>query len=163
MAFAVYNPLAPQTESRVVRAHLDPQDRKRVMIIQSDLEVADILAHQVEAAGYIPHIVTDGRHALCCLDGHNASPDLILLDSRLSDMTGAHLTEILRAAGAYAWRLRHVPILYVVDRTQVVNSRFIDAPEVPFTNYIVKPIQPKELSEKMNRAFSNDPQASPLN
>ena len=129
--------------------------KKRVLIVESNLQNADDMAGILTRANYDVAIAGDGRTTLMFLG--DTSPDLLLISTHLPDMTGYHLTEILRAAGQYSWRLRHVNILYLTTRDKVVNHRMVGAPESLVTEYLFKPAPEKELLEKVAKGLAEHP------
>ncbi len=141
----------PESES----PHLIKSFKKRVLIVESNLQNADEMANMLTGADYDVAIAGDGRTTLMFLG--DTSPDLLLISTHLPDMTGYHLTEILRAAGQYSWRLRHVNILYLTTRDKVVNHRMVGAPESLVTEYLFKPVTEKELLEKVAKGLAEHP------
>jgi len=62
----------------------------RILIVDDEESVAQIVAHYLRKAGHTPVVASDGKTAL---REANAQPDLILLDLGLPDLSGA---EVLR-------------------------------------------------------------------
>lgn len=126
--------------------------RKRILIVESDVETADRLGSLLESFGHVTGMASDAKTALLLLT--DFAPHLVLLGTYLSDMPGYELTQILRGAPQYSYRFRHVGLLYVADRHKLLKHRLIGAPEVPLTQYVFKPINPDELRDKVARALA---------
>lgn len=69
-------------------------DKKKILIIEDEKDMADILKTKITASGYDVDVADDGRVGLgMALQMH---PDLILLDIQLPSMDGISLLEELR-------------------------------------------------------------------
>ena len=83
--------------------------RKRILIVESEVEVADQLGNLLEELGYNVGMASDAKTALLHLT--EFGPNLVLLGTYLSDMPGYELTQILRGAPQYSIRFRHIGLL----------------------------------------------------
>ncbi|OGT97614.1 MAG: two-component system response regulator [Geobacteraceae bacterium GWC2_48_7] len=81
---------------------------KLVLIIEDDSGFAELMSSSLEDEGFTSRSVTSGRFALELLC--SISPDLIILDYTLSDMTGASLIEQIRE------QHRRIPFIMVTGR-----------------------------------------------
>jgi len=68
---------------------------KRVLIVDDDLMMVDILAQLLEGAGHVVSTANDGHAAL--LAAQQIRPDVVLLDIDLPGMDGYELARRLRA------------------------------------------------------------------
>lgn len=66
----------------------------RILIVEDDAAIRDLLARRLEMAGYEIVFVEDGVRAL--LASVNAAPDLILMDMGLPILNGWQATERIR-------------------------------------------------------------------
>ncbi len=66
----------------------------RILIVEDDAAIRDLLAHRLEMAGYEIVFAEDGVRAL--LASVNAAPDLILMDMGLPILNGWQATERIR-------------------------------------------------------------------
>lgn len=123
----------------------------RVLIVESEVQVADELAQIMGELGHVVQISSDARSALFGL--HEFEPHLVLLGTYLADMPGYELSSILRSAPQYSYKFRHVGLLYVADRHKLLKTRFIGAPDVPIAQYIFKPLDGAEVREKVARTL----------
>ena len=124
---------------------------RRILVVESDPEVANELTRLMSEAGHEVQLSADAKSALFGL--LEFEPHLVLLGTYLADMPGYELSSILRGAPQYSFRFRHVGLLYVADRNKLLKHRFIGAPEVPIAQYIFKPLDAAEVHEKVGRAL----------
>ncbi|MHB8766252.1 MAG: ATP-binding response regulator, partial [Deferrisomatales bacterium] len=78
--------------TRVERPPAEPPGS--VLIVEDELEVADVLEFNLRAAGFATRTATDGLTA-CRMIGARP-PDLVLLDLLLSDLTGWEICRMIR-------------------------------------------------------------------
>lgn len=130
-----------------------PVASKRILVVESENEVADELVRILESCGHVVENAADARTALLHLNGFE--PQLILLGTYLSDMPGYELTAILRGAPQYSWKFRHIGLLFVADRHKLLKHRFIGAPDIPLAQYLFKPINEDEVRDKVAREIAN--------
>ena len=132
-------------------SHLSEGLRNRILLVESDIQTADELAHLLEQLGYNVGLASDAKTALLHLG--DFAPNLVVTDTYLSDMSGYEFTQILRGAPQYTARYRHIGMLYVTDRRKLIKHRMVSQPEVPMTQYIFKPLNEKEIEEKISKAM----------
>jgi two-component system alkaline phosphatase synthesis response regulator PhoP len=105
-----------------------------VMIVEDELELAQVLRDYLEKAGFRALIYTDGQAAR---DAFRAlAPDVVLLDLNLPGMDGLDLTREIR-------RTSDVPVLMVTARVEEAD-RLVGL-ELGADDYIVKPFSPREV------------------
>jgi DNA-binding response OmpR family regulator len=107
---------------------------QRILIVEDDARIADVIAKNLEAVGFECHQSPDGGRALA--DFSRLKPALVVLDLGLPGLDGL---EVLR-------RLRHeneVPILIVTARTS--ESDKLLGLEIGADDYITKPFSTAEL------------------
>lgn len=123
----------------------------RILIVESDVEIADQLAQLMNELGHVVQVASDAKSAL--LELHDFEPSMVLLGTYLADMPGYELSAILKGAPQYSYKFRHVAVLYVADRNKMLKHRFSSARDVPIAQYIFKPINPVEVREKVTRGL----------
>lgn len=79
-----------------------------ILIIEDDPGFAELMSSSLEDEGFASRYVSSGTRALELLS--SVSPDLIILDYSLPDMTGASLIEHIREQG------RNIPFIMVTGR-----------------------------------------------
>jgi len=122
----------------------------RILVVEGDIETADLLASLMENAGHEVEVATDGNYGLVLAD--RFEPDIILLGLDMAGMNGYDMTQILRKEPHYAQRFRFTRIFYVTDKADMLQKRFDALPGTPMSDYIFKPIDIPELLEKVTRA-----------
>jgi PleD family two-component response regulator len=128
---------------------------RRILIVESEVGVADELARILNELGHIVKISSDAKSALHELD--DFVPQLVLLGTYLADMPGYELSSILKGAAQYSYKFRHATVLYVADRNKILKTRFSSARDVPISHYIFKPLNPAEVREKVMRGLLESP------
>ena len=106
----------------------------RILIVDDEPEIADIVARYFRDEGFLISIAAEGHEALrIALDER---PDLIVLDLNLP---GLHGTEILRRIRA----VYDVPIIMLTSRTDEIDR--VVGLEIGADDYVGKPFSPREL------------------
>ena len=102
---------------------------RKVLIVEDDRTLADVLKYNLEKEGYRVLSAGDGEKALEI--ARKGSPDLIILDVMLpGGMSGLEVCRILRKEA-------NVPIMMLTARTEEVDK--IVGLEVGADDYITKP------------------------
>ena len=71
--------------------------RKRILLVEDDADLRDLIAGRLTRAGYECAGAADGTEALAYITDNR--PDALLLDQKLPDMTGRQLLENLAELG----------------------------------------------------------------
>ena len=121
----------------------------RVLLIEDDPELSDLLVRVIRHAAWAVDAVTNGRSALDALAG--AEYDLAVLDLGLPDMDGFEVCHTMRARGD------RTPVLILTAR-QSVNDR-VHGLDVGADDYLAKPFDVAELMARL-RALARRPAAA---
>jgi CheY-like chemotaxis protein len=130
-------------------------NERRVLVVESDIEAADLIIALLENEGFKVEVATDGQYGLMLADSFE--PHLILLALTLPGMSGYEVTQVLRNEPRYAQRFRFTRIYYLTSKDHMLQKRFSSLPGTPMSDYIFKPIDIPELIDKVNRAFAERP------
>ena len=106
----------------------------RILVVDDDVALAEMISIVLRGEGYSPHQVFDGQEALTQIP--DFKPDLILLDVMLPGLDGIEVCTRIREFSG-------VPIIMLTakgDTTDVVKGL-----ESGADDYVVKPFNPKEL------------------
>ena len=95
----------------------------------------------VEKSGFTVVEMETGRAALSILSA--VSPELVVVDLGLSELSGYEFCERLRASGG----LQHVPLLAISSRAMPQDRAA--AEEVGVTAFLSKPFTPRQLIEQV--------------
>jgi DNA-binding response OmpR family regulator len=109
----------------------------RVLIVEDDADIAALIVHYLEKAGYGAEIVSDGGRALA--QARETPPDLVVLDLMLPGLSGLDVCKALRADN----RTTNLPIIMLTARGE--ESERILGLDVGADDYVVKPFNPNEL------------------
>jgi DNA-binding response OmpR family regulator len=109
----------------------------RVLIVEDDRDIADLVAHYLGKAGFTTQVLSSGRDAMTAIAA--LPPDLIVLDLMLPQVDGL---EICRAVRNQA-KTAAVPIIMLTARGE--ESDRIVGLELGADDYIAKPFSPNEL------------------
>jgi len=109
----------------------------RVLVVEDDPDIAELVARYLEKAGYAATRVSSGRDALDAV--RVKAPDLIVLDVMLPHVDGLEVCRLLRANDHTA----SIPIIMLTARAE--ESERIVGLEMGADDYLAKPFSPNEL------------------
>jgi DNA-binding response OmpR family regulator len=109
----------------------------RILIVEDDADIAALIAHYLDKAGYGSEIVSDGAQALATAEA--SPPDLVILDLMLPGLNGLEVCKALRAHAPTA----ALPIIMLTARGE--ESERILGLDSGADDYVVKPFRPNEL------------------
>lgn len=108
---------------------------RKVLIVDDEKSISDILAYNLKKEDYETVCAYDGREALAMARSEN--PDLVLLDIMLPLLDGFEVCRTLRAEG------NNVPIIMLTAREEETDKVF--GLETGADDYITKPFSMREL------------------
>ncbi|MFW6695141.1 response regulator transcription factor [Streptomyces sp. MAR4 CNX-425] len=111
-----------------------PGSPARVLVVDDDPTVAEVVAGYLDRAGYAVDRAADGPQALAVADA--GRPDLVVLDLMLPGMDGLEVCARLRAE-------RPVPVIMLTARGDE-DDRILGL-ELGADDYVTKPFSPREL------------------
>lgn len=111
---------------------------KRVLIIEDEKDLAELLAFNLEKEGYAATCVHDGKLGL--ERATSDLPDLILLDLMLPGLLGTEVCKALRKDQKTA----HIPIIMITAKGDEIDR--VVGFEVGADDYIVKPFSMREVA-----------------
>jgi two-component system, OmpR family, phosphate regulon response regulator PhoB len=126
---------------------------KKVLIIEDEKDLAELLAFNLEKEGYAATCVYDGKLGL-----ERAGlelPDLILLDLMLPGLLGTDVCKALRKD----LRTAHIPIIMITAKGDEIDR--VVGFEVGADDYIVKPFSMREVALRVKavmRRFEHEVQ-----
>jgi len=109
----------------------------RVLIVEDDRDIADLVAHYLGKAGFTTEQLSSGREALTAISEH--PPELLILDLMLPQLDGLEICRAVRANEKTA----AIPIIMLTARGD--ESDRIVGLEIGADDYIAKPFSPNEL------------------
>jgi DNA-binding response OmpR family regulator len=123
--------------------------RKRILIVEDDPALCDLLFSCLKAAGYSAETAADGLEAL--RKARSSAPDLILLDLMLPKLDGFSVCETLREDSV------RIPIIMLTGLSSQLN-RFAGLGSGA-DDYITKPFTLDHLLERIKELLKTPAQA----
>jgi two-component system, OmpR family, response regulator MprA len=118
----------------------------RVLVVEDDEAIADVLRRSLRAEGHEVRSATDGVEALT--EAQAFVPDLVILDLGLPRLDGVEVCRRLRAES-------DVPILILTARTGT-NDR-VEGLDSGADDYLVKPFERQELLARIRALLRRRP------
>ncbi len=109
-------------------------DPQRVLVVDDDATVSEVVARYLEHAGFAVTVVADGRVALATALAE--LPDLVVLDLMLPGMDGLEVFTALRAQAP-------VPVVMLTAKGDEADR--LAGLELGADDYVTKPFSPREL------------------
>jgi two-component system phosphate regulon response regulator PhoB len=124
---------------------LPAQTLPRVLVVDDDPDIRDVVSTMLEAVGLAVLAVESGEDALDRLAGPAREPfDLVVLDWNLPQMTGLELCRALRNKPGPA---KDIPILFLTAHD--ASQDMVDAFASGADDYVVKPFRAPELGARI--------------
>ena len=121
-----------------------PDNRRRVLLIEDDSDIAEAIGYQLEKVGLQMKVARTGEEGL---EAVRRGVDLVLLDLNLPGMDGLEVCRMIRRQNTTA----HVPIIIVSARADEVDR--VLGLEMGADDYVVKPFSLKELAARCKVAL----------
>ncbi|MDO8188091.1 response regulator transcription factor [Conexibacter sp. JD483] len=118
----------------------------RVLVVEDDDEIAQVLQRSLRMEGYDVRTAADGVTALD--EAHSFLPDLVILDLGLPKLDGIDVAKTLR-------RGDDVPILMLTAR-DALESR-VEGLDAGADDYLVKPFERQELLARLRALLRRRP------
>jgi DNA-binding response OmpR family regulator len=122
-------------------------DRARVLVVEDDPDIGDVVRRSLRREGYDVRLAADGIKALD--EAAVFEPDAVVLDLGLPKMDGIEVSAQLRADGG------DVPILMLTARDSV-DSR-VEGLDSGADDYLVKPFDLQELLARVRALLRRRP------
>ena len=117
---------------------------KRILVVDDEKDVLEIIKDRLESYGYEVETLTDGQQCIEFLK--KDSIDLILLDIEMPEMDGIEVLEIVHRDYS------NIPVIILSATTTRATAR--GTLEKGAVDYILKPFSPEELMEKVRKYTS---------
>lgn len=132
---------------------------RRILVVEDQRELAELLVYNLERAGFAAAAVHDGQAAVQQIEKN--APDLVLLDVMLPQLSGTEVASRVRSNPATA----NLPIIMLTARTEEVDQ--LVGLMVGADDYITKPFSTKVLLARieavLRRARAPQTPATPEN
>jgi two-component system, OmpR family, response regulator MprA len=120
--------------------------KPRVLVVEDDTEIADVLRRSLRIEGYDVKVSGDGAEALG--EASVFEPDAVVLDLGLPGMDGVEVSRRLRAGG-------DVPILMLTARDSLDDR--VEGLDSGADDYLVKPFEREELLARLRALLRRRP------
>ena len=110
---------------------------RKILIVEDETDVADLLTLNLRKAGYKVSTAADGVTGL--QKARDDKPDFIILDLMLPKMSGLEVCRILKSDAATA----QMPILMLTAKAEEIDR--IVGLEFGADDYVTKPFSPREV------------------
>lgn len=119
--------------------------KSTILIVEDDLDIADMLTAYFRAQGYDVQAVNWGEDGVLACQAH--IPNLVILDIRLPDIDGFEVARRLRANR----RTRDIPIIFLTEKRERADR--LRGLELRADDYITKPFDIQELRLRVRNAL----------
>jgi two-component system alkaline phosphatase synthesis response regulator PhoP len=130
----------------------------RILIVEDDRDIADLVTRYLEKAGFAVEIAGSGRDALAAIAAR--PPDLLVLDLMLPHVDGLEVCRAVRAGE----RTASIPIIMLTARGD--EAERIVGLELGADDYMAKPFSPNELVARvralLRRTHRHEPPGSTI-
>lgn len=131
------------------------EEKPILLVVEDDLDVAEMLSAYFHVQGYEVHFVHWGQDALqFCVQ---TIPDLIILDIRLPDLDGYEVASRLRSHR----RTKDVPILFLTEKRSRADR--LHGLGLGADDYLTKPFDVQELRLRVRNAIKRAKQGTLTN
>ena len=123
---------------------LESQSRLRVLLVDDEQKLTDLLRLELDIEGYDVDVASDGASGLI-RSRTEPTPDLIILDWNLPDFSGIDICQRIRAGGVT------VPILMLTGHDEIIDR--VRALDAGVDDYLTKPFSIDELMARLRAIF----------
>jgi two-component system phosphate regulon response regulator PhoB len=115
---------------------------KRLLVVEDDRPIADLLKHHFAAAGFTVTTTPNGDEALILID--EIKPDLVILDWMIEGTSGIEVCRRIRRSRS----VETLPIIMLTARGEEDDR--VRGLETGADDFLSKPFSPKELVARAN-------------
>ena len=128
---------------------MDAVSSKRILIVEDENDVVDLLTLNLrKAGGFLISKAGDGATGLT--KARAEKPDFIILDLMLPKIPGLEVCKILKSESA----TRHIPILMLTARAEEIDR--VVGLECGADDYVTKPFSPREIVLRIKAILRRD-------
>jgi DNA-binding response OmpR family regulator len=129
--------------------------KSKILIVEDDLDVAEMLNAYFRVQGYEVFTVNWGEDGVRA--AQTVQPDLVILDIRLPDIDGYEVARRIRSDR----RTNEIPIIFLTEKRERIDR--LQGFEVGADDYITKPFDVQELRLRVRNALKRVSQGSLTN
>ncbi|QCK13487.1 response regulator transcription factor [Mangrovivirga cuniculi] len=121
---------------------------KKILIVDDEPDVVELLSYNFNSAGYQVQEATNGKEAIDI--AKNFNPDLIILDIMMPDIDGVETCRQIRNIPKF----KETFVFFLTARSEEYSE--VAAFDVGGDDYIIKPIKPRALLKKVESLFKRE-------
>lgn len=129
------------TSSRILMYPLILASTSKILVVDDEEDILDLLTYNFEQEGYKVFQASDGEQAIKIAE--KESPDLIVLDIMMPNKDGVTTCRELRSKKEF----EDVPIIFLTARSEEYSE--VAGFEAGADDYIYKPIKPRVLKSRI--------------
>ncbi len=118
----------------------------RILLVEDEASLRRLIGYALESKGYEVLVAVDGRQGLDM--ARSESPDLILLDMVMPEMSGMEVLSALKKDA----RLKDIPVLIVTASAQKKDAE--KTISMGAAGYLIKPFHVPTLYERVEQLLS---------
>ncbi len=130
--------MAGQSERAVPSSSGLSVDQRRVLVVEDDATLAELLRYNLERHGYSTWIAADGKQALTLI--RSVRPDIVILDLMLPGIDGRDICRLIRK-----WSSMPILVLTARDSEEDIVGGFASGAD----DYLTKPFRIRELMARV--------------
>jgi DNA-binding response OmpR family regulator len=125
---------------------MDRDEKKRIVCIEDDQEMIDLIRLILVRRGFAVEGASSGEQGLAMV--RESLPDLVLLDLMMPGMDGWEVYQQMKADD----KTRHIPVIVVTAKAQSID-KVLGLHIAKVDDYIAKPFSPQELLDSIERVI----------
>ena len=127
-------------------------EQKRILVVDDEAPIADLIAEFCEIIGYKTQVIYDGREVVDAVK--KFAPDLITLDLNMPEVPGATILKVLKKNVD----TKSIPVLIISSNVDCTDPQKQSEESLRLSQAILaKPIEIKTLRTQINKAFAKKP------
>jgi two-component system response regulator VicR len=126
---------------------MSPKDNKKILCIEDEPEMIDLIRLILERRGFQVQGAAGGMEGIKKV--RELRPDLVLLDLMMPDMDGWEVYQQMKAGET----TRDIPVIVVTAKAQSID-KVLGLHIAKVDDYIAKPFSPQELLASVEKIFS---------
>jgi two-component system phosphate regulon response regulator PhoB len=124
-----------------------------ILVVEDEAPLVEVLRYNLEKEGYLVDVAEDGAAALDKV--HRSTPDLIILDWMLPELSGVEVCRQLRAERD----TKEVPVIMLTARGEEADR--LKGLASGADDYVVKPFSPAELLARVRAVLRRSTASAP--
>ena len=124
---------------------------EKILIVDDTADIRELLLEALQMAGYVVCEAANGTEALRKIK--TESPDLVILDIAMPDISGFHVLRVLR-------KTSKIPVIMLSARAETADK--VESFELGADDYITKPFQIAEMTARVEAVLRRTVKSTPV-